>query len=103
MVVTVVTDWCVVCYCDDVMMTSSCCHTDFYPPVGPPVTSPFLYSSYGEQHNDEVLKIFGLIQDMKVPILMGDFNHGPGSPGQARGGGGGGGPINYVVTLTGYT
>ena len=69
------------------MMMSSCCHTDFYPPAGPPVTSPFLYSSYSEQHNDEVLKIFDLIQDMKVPILMGDFNHGPGSPGQGRGGG----------------
>ena len=48
-----------------------------YVPVGPPIVSPFLYSSYGEQHNDEIMKIFGLVQTMDVPILMGDFNHGP--------------------------
>ena len=47
------------------------------PPVGPPIVSPFLYSSYGEQHNDEIMKIFGLVQTMDVPIVMGDFNHGP--------------------------
>ena len=51
--------------------------------AGPPFVSPLLYTSYGEQHNDEVMKIFDIIQtmEMDVPILMGDFNHGPSIPG----------------------
>ena len=51
--------------------------------AGPPFVSPLLYTSYGEQHNDEVMKIFDIIQtmEMDVPIVMGDFNHGPSIPG----------------------
>ena len=50
--------------------------------AGPPVVFPFRYTSYGEQHRDEIMKIFEVIETMKGPILMGDFNHGPGGPGQ---------------------
>ena len=46
---------------------------------------PFLYDSYAEQHRDEVMKILEVIQTMDVPVLMGDFNHGPASPGQGFG------------------
>ena len=51
--------------------------------AGPPIVIPLLYTSYGEQHNDEIMKIFDIIQtmEMDVPILMGDFNHGPSIPG----------------------
>ena len=50
--------------------------------VGPPIVVPLLYSSYPEQHGAEVLKLFEVVQTMEVPVLMGDFNHGPASPGQ---------------------
>ena len=43
---------------------------------------PLLYSSYPEQHGAEVMKLFEVVQTMDVPVLMGDFNHGPGGPGQ---------------------
>ena len=43
---------------------------------------PLLYDSYPEQHRDEILKLFEVIETMEVPIIMGDFNHGPGGPGQ---------------------
>jgi hypothetical protein len=49
--------------------------------IGPPLVSPFLYDSYAEQHRDEVMKILEVIETMEVPILMGDFNHGPAGPG----------------------
>ena len=56
----------------------------FYLLAGPPVVFPFRYTSYAEQHRDEVMKILEVIETMEVPILMGDFNHGPGGPGQGR-------------------
>jgi hypothetical protein len=63
-----------------------CTHltTPVVPPplyAGPPVVFPFRYTSYAEQHRDEVMKILEVIETMEVPILMGDFNHGPGGPG----------------------
>ena len=42
--------------------------------------SPLLYQNYDEQQYDEISTIFqSITKDM--PILMGDFNHGPASPG----------------------
>lgn len=55
--------------------------TFIYPSVGPPLVFPFLYSSYAEQQYDEVLKLFNFATKMTVPVLMGDFNHGPAAPG----------------------
>jgi len=49
--------------------------------VGPPITFPLLYSSPTEQQYDEVLNILGIATSMDVPVLMGDFNHGPAAPG----------------------
>ena len=54
----------------------------FFAAVGPPIVIPLLYNSYSEQHADEIMKLFEVIQTMDVPVLMGDFNHGPASPGQ---------------------
>ncbi|CAI8036644.1 hypothetical protein GBAR_LOCUS20517 [Geodia barretti] len=47
--------------------------------VGPPVVVPFLYSSYAEQHSNELMTLFDVIKKsgMQTPILLGDFNHGP--------------------------
>jgi len=50
--------------------------------VGSPVVFPPLYTSYTEQQYDEVLRVFGLATNMDVPVLMGDFNHGPAVPGK---------------------
>jgi endonuclease/exonuclease/phosphatase family metal-dependent hydrolase len=63
-----------------------CTHltTPIAPPpfyIGPPIVEPLLYDSYPEQHRDEILKLFEVIETMEVPIIMGDFNHGPGGPG----------------------
>ena len=54
--------------------------------VGPPFVFPFLYSSYGEQQRDELYVLFDEItkSDAKVPILLGDFNHGPTGPGDVQ-------------------
>ena len=51
----------------------------FLSPVGPPVVVPFLYSSYAEQHSNELMTLFDVIKKsgMQTPILLGDFNHGP--------------------------
>ena len=54
----------------------------FFAAVGPPIVFPFLYNSYPEQHRDEIMKLFEVIETMDVPVLMGDFNHGSASPGQ---------------------
>ena len=54
----------------------------FFAAVGPPIVFPFLYNSYPEQHGDEIMKLFEVIETMDVPVLMGDFNHGSASPGQ---------------------
>ena len=49
--------------------------------VGPPLVSPFLYTSYVEQQYDELLNILAIARSMRVPILMGDINTGPAVPG----------------------
>lgn len=49
--------------------------------VGPPIVSPFLYSSQNEQQYHEVLRVLDYAVNVDVPILMGDFNHGPAAPG----------------------
>lgn len=49
--------------------------------VGPPVVSPLLYQSYEEQQYAELTTLFQLIVTKDMPILLGDFNHGPASPG----------------------
>ena len=66
---------------------------NFYP-VGPPIVFPFRYTSYAEQHRDEVMKIFEVIETrkMEVPILMGDYNHGPASPSKFM--------HDYIVAVT---
>lgn len=49
--------------------------------AGPPIVSPLLYQSYEEQQYDEITTLFPLVVAKNLPILMGDFNHGPASPG----------------------
>ena len=49
--------------------------------VGPPFVSPLMYSSYAEQHYDEVLRVIDFATSVDVPVIMGDFNHGPAAPG----------------------
>lgn len=49
--------------------------------VGPPVVSPFLYSNYDAQQYDEITALFRFLVGKDMPILMGDFNNGPASPG----------------------
>ena len=48
---------------------------------GPPIVSPLLYTNYEEQQYTEVLTLLELAVTKETPILMGDFNNGPGSPG----------------------
>ena len=50
--------------------------------VGPPFVFPFRYTSYAEQHRDEVTSILDYVETVDVPVLMGDFNHGPIGPGK---------------------
>lgn len=58
------------------------CHYNIYAPaVGPPPGLPLLYSTYDEQHYDELLTIFDVLLSKDIPILMGDINNGPASPG----------------------
>ena len=49
--------------------------------VGPPIVSPPLYASQNEQQYHEVLRVLDYATSVDVPILMGDFNHGPAAPG----------------------
>ena len=49
--------------------------------VGPPVVSPFLYTTHAEQQYDELTQLLERVVNMDIPILMGGFNHGPASPG----------------------
>lgn len=49
--------------------------------VGPPLVSPLLYSSYPEQQYDEILRVLDYATSVELPVLMGDFNHGPVVPG----------------------
>ena len=48
---------------------------------GPPVVSPLLYQSYEEQQYAEISNLFPVVVPKDMPILLGDFNHGPASPG----------------------
>ena len=43
--------------------------------------SPLLFQSYDEQQYDEITTLFESVVTKDMPILMGDFNHGPASPG----------------------
>lgn len=45
--------------------------------MGPPV--PLQFPSYEEQHYYEIQTLFEKIDNAEIPILMGDFNHGPAS------------------------
>ena len=45
------------------------------------MVSPPLYTNYDEQQYDEVLTLFEVIANKDTPILLGDFNNGPASPG----------------------
>ena len=45
------------------------------------MVSPLLYASYDEQQYDELLTLFELITSKDTPILIGDINSGPASPG----------------------
>lgn len=47
---------------------------------GPPLGQP-LYSNYDEHHYDELLTIIDILTRKDVPILMGDINNGPATPG----------------------
>ena len=49
--------------------------------VGPPTVFPLMYSSYAEQQYDEVLRVIDFATSVDVPVIMGDFNHGPAAPG----------------------
>lgn len=49
---------------------------------GPPVVSPYLYSTYDEQQYGELTTLFEVATSVETPILMGDFNNGPASPGE---------------------
>ena len=59
----------------------SCLFNPFLNPVGPPIVSPFLYSTYDEQQYDELLTLFEVATSKETPILIGDFNNGPANPG----------------------
>ena len=50
--------------------------------VGLPIVSPPLYSSFAEQQYNEVLRVIDFATSVDVPVLMGDFNHGPAAPGE---------------------
>lgn len=45
------------------------------------MVSPLLYSSYDEQQYDELRTLLELTTSKDTPILLGDFNHSPASPG----------------------
>ena len=45
------------------------------------MVAPLLYNTYEEQQYNEIITLFGLLANKDIPILMGDFNHGPASPG----------------------
>ena len=45
------------------------------------MVSPLLYRSYEEQQYAEITTLFPLVFAKDMPILLGDFNHGPASPG----------------------
>lgn len=53
-----------------------------FPAVGPPIVSPLLYSSSDQQQYDEILTLFDVVTSSETPILMGDLNNGPASPGE---------------------
>ena len=65
------------------LLAVTTCTDCLFRTVGPPIVTPFLYTSYAEQHRDEVMTIFNYLQSsgVKVPVLLGDFNSGPASPG----------------------
>jgi len=50
--------------------------------VGPPTVFPLMYSCYAEQQYDEVLRVIDFATSVDVPVLKGDFNHGPAVPGE---------------------
>ena len=41
---------------------------------------PLQFTTYAEQHYDELLTLFEIVDSIETPILMGDFNHGPAIP-----------------------
>ena len=43
--------------------------------------TPLLYQSYDEQQYDEITTLLESVVTKDMPILMGDFNHGPASSG----------------------
>ena len=51
------------------------------PVVGPPVVTPALYKNYDQQQYAELMTLFEVITGKDTPILVGDMNNGPASPG----------------------
>lgn len=49
--------------------------------MGPPILATPLYYNYDQQQYDEITTLFEVVAGEYLPILMGDFNHGPASPG----------------------
>lgn len=43
--------------------------------------SPYRYPNYDAQQYDELTTLFEVVTSVENPILMGDFNNGPASPG----------------------
>ena len=41
-----------------------------------------LYSNYDQQQYNELTTLFEIVTEIETPILMGDFNNGPASPGE---------------------
>ena len=58
-----------------------CPYKVWYYIVGPPATTPLRYSNYDEQQYDELRNLLEVINTKDTPILLGDLNHSPASPG----------------------